>query len=564
MENNLSKMKLKFHLKSKALLVIGKENIHIKKNILNNIKLKSKLKFSLNKEIKTKQDIKEESKESIFIPFAPKIKKQILRNHKNLKKIPSTNCIHTSSKNKIKLIQTMNYSLREENDKKNTSLTNTTFQENNIPRVKSLKHIKNHFFSTHLILPKPYWFHSGVRLLDKSKNKTKNTISEIPSLNKGNTSNNNTTANTHKNSNKKNISNSFKKCKINLKTLTRKNSYIKNNNNKIKRSNICPVRNILNRNNSNINITKEESKNNINNFMSKTQFHYDIKNIEEKNNKKEGTNEIKELYINLLTEEKENELNINSSYFSNQPEINEKMRAILIDWLIDVNNKFNFREETLFITINIIDSYLSKKKIKRCNLQLLGVTALFIACKQNEIIFRRLKEYAYITDNAYDINDILNMEKDILKTLNFNILFPSSLSFFELLCNNFNIINQNKESIKNNLKYFLGMFLIQSFYMSEKCLKYFASTIACSAMYIVMKFFKIKNYKECYDKKLFNIKNKNNEKNNAMNIVKECAKDICNFVGDMAKNNLNATIMNFSNDKYGNISKLVFGNIPFN
>ena len=144
MENNLSKMKLKFHLKSKALLVIGKENIHIKKNILNNIKLKSKLKFSLNKEIKTKQDIKEESKENIFIPFAPKIKKQILRNHKNLKKIPSTNCIHTSSKNKIKLIRTMNYSLREENDKKNTSLTNTTFQENNIPRVKSLKHINDY------------------------------------------------------------------------------------------------------------------------------------------------------------------------------------------------------------------------------------------------------------------------------------------------------------------------------------------------------------------------------------------------------------------------------------
>ena len=460
----------------------------------------------------------------------------------------------------------MNYSLREENDKKNNSLTNTTFQESNLIRVKSLKHIKNQFFSTHLILPKPSWFYSGVSLLDKSKTKAsnishKNTISEIPSLNKGNTSNNNTTANTLKNSGKKNTSNSFKKCKINLKTLTRKNSYIKNNN-KIKRANICPVRNILNRNNSNISITKEESKNNNNktnyySFMSKTQF-------QEKNNKKENLNDIKEIYTNLLIEEKENELNINSLYFKNQPEINEKMRAILIDWLIDVNNKFNFREETLFITINIIDNYLSKKKIKRCNLQLLGVTSLFIACKQNEIIFRRLKEYAYITDNAYDINDILTMEKDILKTLNFNILFPSSLSFFELLCTNFDIINQKKESIKNNLKYFLGMFLIQSFCMSEKCLKYFGSTIACSALYIVMKFFKIKNYKECYDKKLFNTKDKNNEKNSAMNIVKECAKDICNFVGDMAKNNLNATIMNFSTDKYGNISKLVFGNIPFN
>ena len=125
--------------------------------------MKSKLKFSLNKEIKTKQEIKEESKEDIFIPFAPKIKKQILRNHKNLKKIPSTKYIYTSSMNKIKLIKTINYSLKEENEKKNNSLTNNTFQENNINRVKSLKHIKNQYFSTHLILPKPFWLHSGVR-----------------------------------------------------------------------------------------------------------------------------------------------------------------------------------------------------------------------------------------------------------------------------------------------------------------------------------------------------------------------------------------------------------------
>ncbi|MBQ4202702.1 MAG: cyclin, partial [Thermoguttaceae bacterium] len=57
----------------------------------------------------------------------------------------------------------------------------------------------------------------------------------------------------------------------------------------------------------------------------------------------------------------------------------------------------------------------------------------FIACKQNEIIFRRIKEYAYITDNAYTESEITNMEEIILKTLNFNILFPSALSFYEII-----------------------------------------------------------------------------------------------------------------------------------
>ena len=72
-----------------------------------------------------------------------------------------------------------------------------------------------------------------------------------------------------------------------------------------------------------------------------------------------------------------------------QDDINEKMRKILLDWLIDVHAKFNLLTETLFLTINIIDRFLSKKSINRKYFQLLGVTALVIACKQNEIIFHK-------------------------------------------------------------------------------------------------------------------------------------------------------------------------------
>ena len=209
----------------------------------------------MNKEIKTQPEKKEESKESIYIPSAPKIKKQILRNHKTLRKIPSTNNIYISSLNKNKLINTINYSSNEENNKKEIKSNINIFQENKVPKLRSLKLIKNEFYSTHLILQKPTMLCSGTRIFSQSKNKNKNnlkshknTISEAPSVNsilsghnKGNNSNNNTTANTHKNSNKKNISNSFKKGKINLKTLSRKNSFQNNNYIKIKKSNICPI-----------------------------------------------------------------------------------------------------------------------------------------------------------------------------------------------------------------------------------------------------------------------------------------------------------------------------------
>ncbi|GMP87323.1 hypothetical protein CsSME_00039745 [Camellia sinensis var. sinensis] len=52
-----------------------------------------------------------------------------------------------------------------------------------------------------------------------------------------------------------------------------------------------------------------------------------------------------------------------------QPEINEKMRAILVDWLIEVHNKFELMPETLYLTINIVDRYLASKSVMRRELQ---------------------------------------------------------------------------------------------------------------------------------------------------------------------------------------------------
>jgi len=48
-----------------------------------------------------------------------------------------------------------------------------------------------------------------------------------------------------------------------------------------------------------------------------------------------------------------------------QLDINEKMRAILIDWLVDVHQKFKLVNETLFLTVNLIDRYLEKVQVSR-------------------------------------------------------------------------------------------------------------------------------------------------------------------------------------------------------
>lgn len=107
------------------------------------------------------------------------------------------------------------------------------------------------------------------------------------------------------------------------------------------------------------------------------------------------------------------------------------MRAILVDWLIEVHYKFKLLPETLFITVRIIDRYLEKQLVLKSKLQLVGVTALLIASKYEEIYPPEVKDFVFITDNTYTKEDVLQMEYNILSTLQFDITFPTPHRFLE-------------------------------------------------------------------------------------------------------------------------------------
>lgn len=84
-------------------------------------------------------------------------------------------------------------------------------------------------------------------------------------------------------------------------------------------------------------------------------------------------------------------------YIESQPEINERSRAILVNWLIEVNTKFNLSLETLYLTINIIDRFLSVKSIPRSGeLQLVGISAMLMASKYEEIWAPEVCIYIYV------------------------------------------------------------------------------------------------------------------------------------------------------------------------
>ncbi|XP_010496655.1 PREDICTED: cyclin-B1-3-like [Camelina sativa] len=116
-------------------------------------------------------------------------------------------------------------------------------------------------------------------------------------------------------------------------------------------------------------------------------------------------------------------------YMHTQPEINEKMRTILIDWLVEVHVKFDLSPETLYLTVNIIDRFLSLKPVPRRELQLVGISALLIASKYEEIWPPQVNDLVYVTDNSYISKQILVMEKTILANLEWYLTVPTQYVF---------------------------------------------------------------------------------------------------------------------------------------
>ena len=112
-------------------------------------------------------------------------------------------------------------------------------------------------------------------------------------------------------------------------------------------------------------------------------------------------------------------------------EIRESNRSKLIDLLVNWHYNFRLLPESLFLTVNIIDRYFSGNQIKKNEVQLVGVAAMLIATKYEEIYPPQLKDFVYMTENYYSSDQILDMEKKILVHLGFDVQLTSSYRFLE-------------------------------------------------------------------------------------------------------------------------------------
>ena len=117
----------------------------------------------------------------------------------------------------------------------------------------------------------------------------------------------------------------------------------------------------------------------------------------------------------------------NRRFFSEHITMN--MRSILVDWLIEVAEEYKLMPETLFLSVAYTDRCLVCMPIEKRELQLVGITCMFIAAKYEEIYAPEIGELCYITDNSYERNQIIRMEQDILKHLNFSLTIPTTNTF---------------------------------------------------------------------------------------------------------------------------------------
>ena len=176
---------------------------------------------------------------------------------------------------------------------------------------------------------------------------------------------------------------------------------------------------------------------------------------------------IFDILENLLIEEssyiKKNYINPDYLLNINNNELTPTIRLVSINWIIMIHHKvFDFKESTLFLTVQIIDRFLSKKMLNLEKTELLLLCSLILASKHEEIDYVNMNESLQLSSNRFTKEEIINMEYEILNQLNFEIIIPNMNDYFNI----FSLILNMSEIEKNKCLYLLNIILID-FYMLE-------------------------------------------------------------------------------------------------
>uniref|UniRef100_A0A493TY67 Cyclin O n=1 Tax=Anas platyrhynchos platyrhynchos TaxID=8840 RepID=A0A493TY67_ANAPP len=112
-----------------------------------------------------------------------------------------------------------------------------------------------------------------------------------------------------------------------------------------------------------------------------------------------------------------------------QPQVTAEARCKLVSWLIPVHRHLGVSFEALCLAVNTLDRFLATTPVAADCFQLLGVTALLIACKQVEVHPPSVKQLLALCCDAFSRQQLCNLECIVLHKLGFSLAAPT-VSFF--------------------------------------------------------------------------------------------------------------------------------------
>ncbi|TPX51032.1 hypothetical protein SeMB42_g02031 [Synchytrium endobioticum] len=165
-------------------------------------------------------------------------------------------------------------------------------------------------------------------------------------------------------------------------------------------------------------------------------------------------------------------------YMERQPGITWAMRSTLVDWLIQVHHHLRLLPETLYLAINLTDRFLSYRCVTLCKFQLVGVAALLIACKYEEIVVPCISDFIYMVEGGYTREEIIQAERYILAVLKYDLSNPGPMTFLR------RISKADSYDVHTRT---LSKYLIESTLTDERFVGIPYSLITAGAMYLSRK-----------------------------------------------------------------------------
>jgi len=161
-----------------------------------------------------------------------------------------------------------------------------------------------------------------------------------------------------------------------------------------------------------------------------------------------------------------------------QPELTWDLRPLLVDFLIEIHAHFQLQPETLYLAMNMMDRYLSKRVVYKKHYQLVGMTSLWISSKYEDSKERlpSVNQLCKLCSNTYDEAAFITMERHILKTLDYGLGHPTAEAFLK---KDLEVSGQDDLRLRH-----VAQFLMELTMFTRCFLSFGSSTIAASALFL--------------------------------------------------------------------------------